>query len=71
MAQYVCHIQFSLVGVAVSYLTLAVFAPKQAASLWWEYAIVIALLAVLNLVADRKKVKNGTASRFRHAGSHR
>lgn len=43
-----------IVSVASSYLTLGVFAPSHARELWAPYAIVMFVLAVINLLIERR-----------------
>jgi hypothetical protein len=44
-----------IVALASSYVTLGVFAPRTAAALWAPYAIVMFVLAVGNLVVERRR----------------
>lgn len=49
------RLQMVTVIVASSYLTLGVFSPDDARRLWGVYAVVSFVLAVVNLVWERRR----------------
>ncbi len=44
-----------IVIVATSYLTLGVFEPHRARALWAPYAAIIFVLAVVNMIRERRR----------------
>lgn len=44
-----------IVAIASSYLTLGIFASETAGKLWAPYAIVMFVLALINLLPERRR----------------